>query len=253
MRLAQAHLAAAVCVALAATAQAQFAGVDVRNDPAVDAAASSLIGQDVRVFRLFAAYESQAEVTVVGQLADKTGFGIASAFMDIGAGFFQVPEGGDTPPIAGLFGALPELQYDSFVSVNRFDSSGGDTTTTDPDFGFMDVGGPPSEDFIAGGWFVLPNLTEPGQGLSEFNPSTGRYEVFLAQLTVTNLPDGLAFGEGPSSNVVSIFDGELTIFNALGPGQLEANTVQFSPTDIPAPAAALCLAIGCAGALRRRR
>ncbi len=246
------QLAALGLLVAASTAQAQFAGLDVRNDPAVDAAASSLIGEDVRVFRLFAAYQSEADVTVAGQIMGAPGFGIGSAFVDLGAGFFQVPEGGDTAPIPALLATIPELQFDSFVSINRFEASD-DSTSTDPAFDFVDLGGPASEDFVTGGWFVTPNLSGPNQGLSEVNPDTGFHEVFLGQLTVTDLPSNLDLPTGPAMEVTSVFDGELTIFNDTGGGDVEASTVQFNPTVIPAPAAAVCITGGLVGVGRRRR
>ncbi|MEC9373035.1 MAG: hypothetical protein VYC34_04290 [Planctomycetota bacterium] len=238
-----------VGLAVAANASATFVGAELRNDPAWDAAATAAIddGNQYTVVRLYAIFDDNAaadRVVSVGQPDDP----INGAFGLNGGGFFQSPLVGDTAPAVGLFGILPEAQWDSYISIGKLvDDS---ATTPDPDFDFVDqIASDGLEDTVKGGWFNINPANN--QGNAQFNASMGAYETFLGQFTFR---DGFAGGFGSSGVGSTIFNsdfvGEVTIFTGM-PGQApDRQVVSFA---IPAPGAlALFGAAGLVG-LRRRR
>ncbi len=239
-------------VAVAGVASAEFVGVELRNDAALDAAATSAIGAPHRVIRMFAVFDAPTEMLVAGQTGGSTGFGLAPGFQSIGSGFFQETVlGSDTAPSSGLFGFSQAVQFDTYVSLNRVVADGGDTTSLDPDFSFVDTNADALDDFVEGGWFNSnPSNT---QGEAIFNSSTNSYEVFLGQFTVANLPDGFQTPDAPSSLVESLFEGQLSIFEDTGGELPTEHVVTFQEGAIPTPGSAALMSLGGLAALRRRR
>jgi len=239
-------------VALTGVASAEFVGVELRTDAALDAAAASTLGAPHRVIRMYAVFDSAASVLVAGQTGGSMGFGLADGFKANGAAFFQETVlGGDTAPNSGLFGFEASVQFDTYVSLNKVVADGGDATSLDPDFGFMDTDADTRDDFVAGGWFN----GNPGntQGEAVLNPMTSNFEIFLGQFTVSNIPDGFETPSGPSMTIDSLFEGELSIFEGIEGGGVEARTVTFREGVIPTPGAAVLMGLGGIAALRSRR
>ncbi len=238
-------------VALATSvASATFLGIELRTDPIVNASATSTIndGQQYHVLRMFAVFDSADEVLSVGQPDDITGFGVQAS----GGAFFQTPGpfGADTAPNSGFF-AIPgaeTLPYDTFVSLGITDSSGGDSTLLDGDFGFEDLSaGDSLDDFIRGGWAN----SDPTNTQGETIPSGGAFETFLGQFTITGMSSAILPG-GPAMLVENnALDGELTVFVQIPGGGVTPFTVNF--TSVPTPGATALFGIAGLTFSRRRR
>jgi len=246
------HLCACVVAsALATTATADFLGVDLRTDSAWNSAANSVITEsdDFTVVRLVAVFDSDTttdEILTMSQLDNGT------LDLNFGRSLYQAPvSGGNTAPTAGLFGAFPDAQWDSYVSIGAI-TSADDPTSTDPDFAFLDTDLDTFDDTVSGGWFVTGF---PEQAAPTFNASTGNFETFLAQFTVRGLSEGQFFSSGVGMNVVNPFlSGDIGINTR--PEQLGDFPGEFvvSFEAVPAPGAAATLAgLGLLIGARRRR
>lgn len=142
--------------------------------------------------------------------------------------FHNDPLGGLTAPLdlrpAGLWGN----QWDTYVTINQFDTNAGDATTTSP--GFDTATNNLGSDWVTenGGWFVTPD-DEQSKAVD------GR--VGLAQFSVA----GLGPGDSPSG-----------VVNLLLRDGNQPEQIVFPATPAPGALALLGLA-GLAGSRRRRR
>lgn len=234
----------------ASVASADFVGVDLRSDAQWNADATAAIndGNDYVVIRMFAAFDANGEndtVLSVGHVNDPDGgFGL------ITSGFFQETTlGGDTAPDSGFFGFSPAAEWDTYVSIGRIVADGGDATSLDPNFAFLDQVNPNAlDDFVQGGWFN--SSPSNSQGDPDFNAATSRYETFLGQFTVRS-DQGLST-DGVSSVIENNFlDGELSIFTPSDEALPAVNQVSF--IGIPGPGAGALLGVAGIAGLRRRR
>jgi len=235
-------------------AAAEFIGVTVRQDKTVDT--SGLPGTP-DVFNIYAVFDGDANDDI-----RNTVLSVGSAFIEIsqenqpGATFFQDPNGfnGSLPPSATLAAAFPGVAADSYVGIGNKVDDGTDTSGLDGDFdadGF-------SPTTLIGGWFNSspPNLA----GAPVFNPDTGQYETFLAQLSIADGTDAAA-GEGFNGTSVdtnwlsNVFLGELTVNRqgdtSLGEPTAVGFTVSFN--KIPTPGALALFGVAGLAAARRRR
>ncbi len=137
--------------------------VGMSTEDATDALAASL---GLKVCHVFVEFDGPAN--------NLLSIGFSDITTDDPAGFFQHFAGSDTAPNNYLCSTWPELCLDSFVTIGRLDSSGGDATTSDPDWDseLFNTSGK-----TAGGWYSA----NPGnsQGLPDTN-----LRVLVGQLTI---------------------------------------------------------------------
>ena len=137
-------------------------------------------------------------------------------------GFFQHPFGStvDISPACNLIPVFPDLQCDSFVTVNLACDDGGDGSAVDPDWDTCafncDIGGPGCENNVlcgqaSGGWF---NAHPPnGQGNPLPGPDPDIFRVLIAQFAIS-----------PGENV----SGSVVVFWHEHPGDAQATKADFS-------------------------
>lgn len=233
----------------AGAANAAFLGVQLQTNASWNTAATTAIndGNQYRVVRMFAIFNAADSVLSVGQTLTTSG---QFALTQTGSSFYQSPFGTNFAPNSGLFGALPTLQWDTYVSIGRLTSSESiiDATSADPGFSFADERPGSGQDTVNGGWFN--GNPSNGQGAAQALGG-GQFGVFLGQFTVRNqilAPTTSAIG---MSIVNETFDGDLAIFQAIPGGGTIEHRVQF--IGVPAPGAASLLGLAGLAAVRRRR
>lgn len=228
-------------------ASAAFVGVQLRSDPAWSSAATAAIndGAQYKVMRMFAIFNDASDTVIsVGQLSTSSDMHLANG----ATSFFQAPGGTNTSPNSGLFGPIPSVQWDTYISVGRLTSDLGDTTAIDGDFAFADVLPGAGQDTIKGGWFN----SNPSNLQGRVTNNAGTLETFLGQFTIKNLASASAASNIGTSVMNTAFNGELTIYQGLTGGGVNQYTVSF--VAVPAPStAALLGAVGLMSARRRRR
>ena len=194
-------------------APAAMIGVELRTDSAWDGAATTLLGEDAHVVRLYAVFDGPAgpgDENVVLSAYDST-----IATLEELAQFYQEgpPHGGHTAPNSDYFATYPTLEWDTFVSIGKLDSAGeGDSTALYPDFVM-------GSDSVLGGWYnsYPPNL----QGAPD-----GDFAVFLAQFTVLGLPSEIDATAGPDLVIYNtVFAGELTVSHNSPAGPVEVDVI----------------------------
>jgi len=118
--------------------------------------------------------------------------------------FYQDPNGGPlSSDIASVFFPLvPELEYDSWVTIAAEDNSVGGLNSVGIDYTNFEAGGDlVVNDFVGGAWFVLPNT------VPEAFATTGR--VLVAQLTTNgDLSFAMNVQWRDASNGDNVNDGE---------------------------------------------
>ncbi|HBZ97442.1 MAG TPA: hypothetical protein DEO57_06310, partial [Phycisphaerales bacterium] len=87
---------------------------------------------------------------------------------------------------SALFAALPDVEYDSFVTIGLLDQTGNTLTSIGVDFGpFESSGGSISSS--NGTWFVVPGSAQGGSGLFQDQTCQDSNGVLIARLTVRDL------------------------------------------------------------------
>ena len=237
-------------LALAGAANAAFVGGVIRVDTAASAAATAAAGTDLTVTRLsFQFTEADDILNRVGNSNVSTRNG-ATLFQET---LFGNPVNTAAQQNSGAFGAIPTLEFDSYVGIGGPESNfGTGQDSVDPDFGFTSTG-------WEGGWFDIPTTDANGnvmrQGLAgDGNFVNGLYEVFGGQLTVNgDFSGGARGGESGSDNFIisEIFEGVLDIgwIDNINDGfETPVGLVVF-----PAPGAAALFGMAGLTAVRRRR
>lgn len=133
------------------------------------------------------------------------------------------------------FGALPDLAYDSWVTIGADSMDNNVLSVNNVTFGAFEQG---SVLFANnGGWSVTD---ASGQGLAEEGPD-GQWRVLIAQLTL--------FGP-PSTSII----GQVNLSgSAAGGGSWTEEGISFELNFIPAPSAVAVLGLGGLAGRRRRR
>ncbi len=254
--------ALAAC-ALSAPALAVFTGIDLREDkgqiPPVELAQIDPLGLGVRVINLYATFDGPGDpdsmtnnrvISVANTDSPPRSWGINKTSARHGeAYFYQDSFGTDRAPAAALVPLFPTVAWDTFVGFSDKTLSAGkdDLMFVDPDFGFVDRDGDGLEDAIVPGWYHLITPPSP-RAEAVFNPETGTYDVFLAQLTIIGLDGGADLGqplfggpllEGRTYHWASeVLSGPLTVFTQLPGGGVRAFYFEFA---VPAPATSLTI------------
>jgi hypothetical protein len=242
---------------------ADWVGGALVTDAAWNAAASSAIGQQASVFRLFYAFDTEGERML----------NAFSVNMDTKNGLlYQSAAGGDTPPDRAAALSMPALRWDSYVSAGNLYAP--TATRTDPSFHFSSTGLDDPKFGFGSGWFADPgvSMTESlaqGPGGLDDNGDIVIPEgfddrfayVFYGQFTVLGVS---ATTPNPQWDLGIIFSphfegtvGRLSYLDADGVfGQTRADTIELNDIQIgvPAPggATAALLMMGMLGARRRR-
>ena len=239
-------------LAFAGAANAAFVGGVIRVDTAASAAATAAAGTDLTVTRLsFQFTEADDILNRVGNSSVSTANG-ATLFQET---LFGNPVNTAAQQNSGAWGAIPTLEFDSYVGMGGPASNfGTGQDSVDPDFAFTPTG-------FVGGWFDIPTTDAMGnvmrQGLAgDGNLVNGLYEVFAAQLTVNgDFTGGARGGESGSDTFVfsEIFEGQLDIgwIDNINDGFETPVTEIF--VGVPAPGAAALFGMAGLTAARRRR
>ena len=101
--------------------------------------------------------------------------------------FYQNTAGGNTSLAinSAIFAALPDVEFDSFVTIGLLDQTGNTLTPIGVDFSSFENGGSITSD--NGTWFVVPGTAQGDSGAfvdADCQPSNG---VLIARLTVRDL------------------------------------------------------------------
>jgi hypothetical protein len=239
-----------IVVACAQFSHASLIGGALVTDASWNATASATIGQQVTVYRLFFTFDDPSDTLL--NVFDVTMFS--------GHTLYQDPTGGfDLPPNPSFFSLIPELEWDSYVSIGAL--TGPSSTARDPDFAFAANG-------VLGGWFTSDPPSEEGAsrapGGADINgapviPASfdlAYSYVFGGQFTVLG-----AIDPGRSAPVLDggyidsdIFSGLLSMTINSGFGDSTAEFALNVPIGIPTPGAGVAFALaGCDVGARRRR
>jgi len=247
LQLSRRVVAGAMALAAASAAEAAFMGIDlVVDQAATDAARSSGVAElaDATVYQMVAAWDN----------ADNHLNNVFNINFQIGSGgsLFQETSVGvdDSPPSDALIGFVPEVEFDSFATINggeaSLDSNGFVTRQSQ---GLSGAG-------LTGdsGWFTTPSTglglpvlnNEAVAGLDANIDLSSVYTVWLGQFTAI----GLTPGSEPfrSGSVGVNFNEGVDPETGLG-GQ----PIQGIIPIVPAPGAVGCLAMAGLIACRRRR
>lgn len=236
-------------------ASAAFTGLQLRTDPTWNAAATAAINDtnSYRVVRMYAQFSNTNDAVVsVGQ----TGAGAFHLANNLST-FFQAVGGTNTSPNSGLFGPLPSVQWDTYVSVGRITNDSGDSTSPDASFAFVDVLPGAGQDTVNGGWFN----SNPGNLQGRALQNGAIFETFLGQFTIkglgfapptatSTLPSVAVGGVDTATLANSILAGEISVFQSIQGGGILTHTVTLT---VPTPSGmALFGMVGLLGARRRR-
>lgn len=270
--------AAAFALALTPAAHATFTGVAIDEVTGTLPPAPNL-PNDFRVFRMYALFDglggpsgAAAANTVRNELALSL-FGINARAGDA-ANFFQadVADGASPNDVGGPNLAVANSRglYDTYLSIGLVaqDSSAGiiDATSASADFdlfnGNFGAGDPAlglgmGDDRFRGLLFIANPPSTP-QCWATFNAAQGRFEVFMAQFAIGNLPASVDLGSyNGASFVTDVFYGNLTIVT---PDNLHAVSFGSAPgvpsglqPPLPSPGSIALFVVGGAPLARRRR
>jgi len=241
-------LTLAAGLAFAGAANAAFVGGVIRVDEAASAAATAAAGTDLTVTRMYFQFTEADDV--LNRVGNSNVTSSATLFQET---LFGNPVNTSAQQNSGAWGAIPTLEFDSYVGIGGpAENFGSGADTLDPDFAFTSNG-------WEGGWFDVPQTVDgevTRQGLAgDGNLVNGLWEVFGAQFTVMGDFTGSARGGESGSDTFifsEIFEGQLDIgwIDALG-GPETPETELF--VGIPAPGAAALFGVAGLTAARRRR
>jgi len=242
------RLAAAVAaLAGAGAAHAAFVGGVIRVDEAASAAATAANGGNaLTVTRMFMRFDEADDILNRIGNSDVSTVNGATLFQET---LFGNPVNTSAQQNSGAWGAIPTLEFDSYVGIGGPDDNfGTGSDTLDPDFSFTSTG-------WTGGWFDVPGMDGSRQGVAgdgQFND--GLWEVFAGQFTlVGDFTGGARGGAGPQPPVIvfsDLFEGVIDIGwidQAGGP------EIPVFGRIAPAPGAASLFGVAGLAAARRRR
>ena len=133
------------------------------------------------------------------------------------------------------FGILPDLAFDSWMTIGADDMYDNSLTVTNVSFGAFELGS--ALYVVNGGWSVTD---ASGQGVAQEGPD-GKWRVLLAQLTL--------FGP-PTTSII----GQINLSGSTeGGGSWTEEGIAFELNFIPAPSALAVLSLGALAGRRRRR
>jgi len=241
--------AAVATILCAGAAHAAFVNAEIRVEEALSAQASAAAGTDLTVTRLYFRFDEADDIlNRIGNVQ------LSTAFAAEGATLFQEtlfgnPVNTSAQQNAGAWGAIPTLEFDSYVGIGGPDDNfGSGSDTLDPDFAF-------TSDGVVGGWFDIPGMDGSRQGLAgDGDMVEGLWEVFGGQFTING--DFTDSARSPDARSGALFLTELFrgtldigwIDQAGGPEIVEAGLV-----FLPAPGAAALFGVAGLAATRRRR
>ncbi len=250
----------------AGAASGAFQGGVVLTNDAWNTAATSAIGQAVTVTRMFALFD-EADDIALQAAGDNTGAGHEFVRARGGAELYQDIFGGAT---AGriqsvMFGQAPAVEWDSYLGFGAITDPLTDVVPVYMEF--SDSGLISTYVRNTASWFGMPGAAPedtpgffPGEAGSygEYDPVTGLYAVFLAQLTVLGEHDEYESITEAQIEVGSmrseLFEGQLRIDweEADTGGPVVNSSLTFSSHN-PTPGAGGLFAIAGVCAARRRR
>jgi len=178
-----------------------------------------------------------AEFTAADHLVALYGDGANAMLFANDSQFYQNTFGGPTTQDidAGLFGALPDLQYDSWLTIGLDSQDGNALQDIGISWGGFNTGSPLY--VIDGAVFTTPDDL---QGVAA-DDGGGSYRVLIAQLTVFGSPQTKIWGQT-----------NLTWLDAIT-GEAMSDFVEFSFANIPAPGALALLGLAAITGTRHRR
>jgi hypothetical protein len=178
-----------------------------------------------------------AEFSSADQLVSMYGDGANAMLWATDSQFYQNAFGGPTSQgiDEGQFSDLPDLQYDSWLTIGADSQSANALQEVGIGWGGFNNGSPLY--VVNGALFTTPDAM---QGVA-MNDGSGTYRVLIAQLTVFGTPLTKIWGQT-----------NLTWLNS-ATGDAMNSFVEFSFANIPAPGALALLGLAAISGTRRRR